>query len=133
MEEHLRKYRQYLVETEQKVSENYDKTVITLSSGALGVSFAFLRDVIGDGSIQSKPLLIVGWGLLTVSLAAVVLSLLFGTMAFRRAIRQVDTNEVYSSPVGGWPATITTLLHFCGVLFLVAGLVAIGAFLSLNL
>ena len=36
MDEALLKHRQYLVETLQKISESYDKTVITLAAGGIG-------------------------------------------------------------------------------------------------
>ena len=133
MEENLRKYRQYLVETEQKVSESYDKTVLTLSSGGLAISFAFLKDVIGIDEIQSKAVLFLGWGMLTVSLASVVLSLFLGTIAFRQAIKQIDADEIHSTTVGGWSAKVTAVLHFSGVVFLIAGISTLGIFLFINL
>ena len=101
MNDKLTKYRDYLVQTEQKVSESYDKTIITLSGGALGVSFAFLKDVIGTNPVQSKGVLVVAWTSLTVSLVSVVLSLLFGTMAFRKAIKQVDEKKISDVVAGG--------------------------------
>jgi len=46
MEESLQEYRTHLVAAEQKAQEDYDKTVISLSGGALGISFAFIVDCI---------------------------------------------------------------------------------------
>ena len=133
MDEKLNKYRQYLVETEQKISESYDKTVITLSGGALGISFAFIKNVVQGNEIQAKFYLFVGWSSLVASLTAVVLSLLFGTRAFRVAMKQVDQNKPYETPAGGWYSKITETLHVSSVLFLVVGLFCLGVFVYKNL
>lgn len=39
-------YRDLLQDLSVKSQEQYDKTVITLSTGALGLSFAFIKDVV---------------------------------------------------------------------------------------
>ena len=133
MDDELSKYRQYLVETEQKVSESYDKTVITLSGGALGISFAFIKNIVGTNPIQAKLYLFVGWSSLAISLTAVVLSLFFGTWAFRTAIKQVDEEKIYQASAGGWLSKVTGALHFSGVLFLALGLFCLGVFVYKNL
>jgi hypothetical protein len=38
-------YRQWLVEAYQKSSDAYDKAVMTLAAGALGISLAFVHQV----------------------------------------------------------------------------------------
>jgi hypothetical protein len=48
MNEDLEKYRDYLIEAERQTQRDYDKTVVALSGGALGLSFVFIRDVIGQ-------------------------------------------------------------------------------------
>ena len=114
MDKELKKYRDQLVEIHQKVSENYDKTIITLSGGALGISFAFIKDIVGDKVLQGKGILFWGWAFLTISLTSVVLSLFFGTLAFRKAIKQVDEDKIYGNSPGGWLSPITSLMHFSG-------------------
>ena len=47
----LQKYRDFLIAAEQKSQEDYDKTVIALSGGALGISFAFATDIVGGQSL----------------------------------------------------------------------------------
>ena len=57
----LADYRKWLVAAEQKSQEDFDKTVLTLSGGALGVSFVFLKDVIGPQPIVMSCFLMVAW------------------------------------------------------------------------
>ena len=40
-------YRKDLIALEQRAQEAYDTTLLTLSGGALGVSFAFVKDFLG--------------------------------------------------------------------------------------
>jgi hypothetical protein len=132
MDEDVKKYRQYLVETEQKISDSYDKTVVTLAGGALGISFAFVEDVIGSEPVVARGALLSGWTLLTLSLAAVVLSLFFGTLAYRKAIERVGVADAVASRVKSWTATATFFLHIAAVGLLVLGLFALGCFLYQN-
>ena len=75
MDEKLEKYRNQLIEIEQEVGESFLKTILTLSGGALGISFAFIKNVVGKGPIKASDTLIVAWTFLTISLASVLLSL----------------------------------------------------------
>ena len=52
MDKTLQEYRAHLVSAAQKAQEDFDKTLLALSGGALGVSFAFVKDIVGDGSVH---------------------------------------------------------------------------------
>lgn len=133
MDDTLKEYRQHLVETLQKVSESYDKTVITLSGGALAVSFTFIKDFVGTNQAENPELLFWSWVLLSISLGSVLLSLFFGTLAFRKAIRQVDDGTIYNSKPGGGFGRMTIILHSSGALFLIVGILLLGSFVYTNL
>jgi hypothetical protein len=57
----LSDYRKHLQTAEQKSQEDFDKTVLSLSGGALGISFIFLKDVIGPNPVVSPNLLFTAW------------------------------------------------------------------------
>lgn len=133
MDESLREYRQHLVETLQKVSESYDKTVITLSGGALAISFTFVKDFIGKEPANDPELLFWAWVLFALSLAAVLFSLFFGTLAFRKAISQVDDGTIYDKKAGGVLDKITIWLHSSGAILLIVGLFLLGSFVYQNI
>ena len=59
--EHLADYRKWLVSAEQKSQEDFDKTILSLSGGALGISFVFLKDVIGPLPILQPGFLLAAW------------------------------------------------------------------------
>ncbi len=43
----LAAYRQHLVDAEQQMQAEYDKAVLVLSGGAIGLSMTFLKDIVG--------------------------------------------------------------------------------------
>lgn len=111
MSDPLKDYRNQLVVAEQKAQEDFDKTVISLSGGALGVSFVFLKDVVASGPVNHKTYLLAAWMFWGVSITAVLASFFASTLALRRAIRQVDDNTVYDSKPGAMFAPITNTLN----------------------
>lgn len=101
MDKDLKEYRTNLIQTVQKLNENYDKLIITLSGGSLALSLTFLKDVIKGNEIQGPILLIVAWGFFIVSLTSILGSLLFGIAANKKAIMQVDADTIYNQAPGG--------------------------------
>jgi len=62
MKEELFKYRADLITGRQKAQEQFDKAVLSLSGGALGVSFTFVDKFVPKGSVvEHSNLLIIAW------------------------------------------------------------------------
>jgi len=132
-DEELVKYRQQLIEIEQKIGESFLKTILVLSGGALGLSFAFIKDVIGKGPMVIPNALIASWSLLTISLASVLLCLYIGTIAYRRAIKQVDEGKIYQQSPGGKSAYIMPILNFITTFSFVLGIIFLFIFAFKNI
>jgi hypothetical protein len=60
-ENETQKYRNLLQELETKAQEQYDKTVLMLSTGALSISFVFIKDIVKIEKIISVDFLIGSW------------------------------------------------------------------------
>lgn len=132
-EESLATFRQWLVAAEQRSQELFDKTVLTLSGGALGVSFIFLRDVIGSEPVNSPQLLFGAWLAWALSTSAVLLSYYLSHLALRKAIDQVDRKELPKGGLGGAYAKATGFANLVGALLFLAGVCLITAFAYENL
>jgi hypothetical protein len=89
----LQEYRRQLLALEEKAQEVFDKTVVTLSGGALGISFAFIKDFLGTGPVMAKPWLIRAWAAWVVSLSASLTSHYLSTFAIRRATEELDAGK----------------------------------------
>lgn len=125
-------YRQLLVELEQKALASYDKTLITLSGGALAVSIAFLKDVLSAASPVCPRLAALAWGLWCASLTFTLISLYSGALALRRAIEQVDSGQV-DAPLGGAFDKLTATLNTLSGAAFVVGTGCFVYFVYLNL
>jgi hypothetical protein len=127
-------YRQHLVLAEQKSQENYDKLVISLSCGGLGISFAFL-----DKFLKGKPptptlwLLAGAWACWAVSVSLVLVSYYLSRVALHKAIEQTDYGEIRSVRPGGRASACLVVCNIgSGFLFLV-GVILMTWFIGVNL
>jgi len=125
-------YRNQLIAAEQKSQDDYDKTIVSLSGGALGITLLFIENVVRDATPVSAWALITAWSLWALSLTAVVVSYFFSRLALRKTIEQCDKND-YSNGVGGWATTATHVANGLSGAFFVVGVVFIIIFCSNNL
>ncbi len=133
MDKDLKEYRDHLVVAQQKAQDDFDKTVLSLSGGALGISFVFIKDIVGVGPFHKPVFLLLSWMLWAGSIATVLVSYFFSHMALRKGICQVDENKIHREHPGGYCDVITAVLNICGGLLFLAGVAAIIYFVSLNL
>ena len=131
-QEHLVEYRKFLVAAEQKSQEDFDKTVLTLSGGALAISFTFLKEVVGTNDIYQPVFLVSAWWLWAASIFCVLLSYFLSHLSLRKAIQQVDDGTIYSQRPGGRCAIWTASLNIVGAVFFVFGVCALTYFASVN-
>lgn len=133
MEAQLKEYRSHLISAEQKAQEHFDKTVLSLSSGALGISFAFFRDIVGEGPMLSFAYLMSAWICWGGSIVFILLSFLTSLSALRRAIKQVDKGKIYEQKVGGVFSRFTEVFNALGAILFLIGIVLIITFVWNNL
>ncbi|MBK9130614.1 MAG: hypothetical protein IPM20_03080 [Gammaproteobacteria bacterium] len=129
----LKEYRQWLVAAEQKSQEDFDKTVLSLSGGALGISFVFLKDIVGPDSIVYPWYLLVAWLSWGLSTFAVLASYYLSHQALRHAISQVDGKTIYDQPAGGRYSKWTAFLNAAGATLFLIGVICITVFAGANI
>lgn len=131
--DHLAEYRKWLVAAEQKSQEDFDKTVLSLSGGALGISFVFLKDVIGPKEIMLSGFLLAAWLGWAFSTFSVLASYYLSHLALRRAISQVDEGTIYKQTPGGMYRCLTAILNATGAVLFLVGVCCITVFAGANL
>jgi hypothetical protein len=129
----LEEYRKHLVLAEQKAQEDYDKTILSLSGGALGISFAFIDKMIGTGPVIQPGLLFLAWVSWGTSVIVVLASFFFSQLALRQAIRQVDTEQIYIKRPGGFYSITIDICNGVGGFLFFAGVILIIIFVHKNL
>lgn len=118
----MREYRNWLVAADQKASEAYDKAVMTLAGGALGLSLTFVRQIVKTPRPESLWRLETSWLCLTLSLGFILVSMLWSQWALRKAMRQVDESSLPGARAGGGFAIFTAVLNVLSGLALLVGI-----------
>ena len=122
--------RKQLVENLAAANDAFDSTLIKLSGGALGISFVFVRQFVGDSEPQAVYLLGAAWMLWLLSLTCCLWSHATSGLTMEKAIRRGDAGDI---PDGGGYNTATLGLNIGGgVCFVVATFLA-AVFMILNL
>ncbi|MEY2510599.1 MAG: hypothetical protein QOE26_1362 [Verrucomicrobiota bacterium] len=118
-------YRRTLQAAEDASHTDYDKAVLTLSGGALGITFAFFKEIAARLGTGRPVWLIAAWIAWCTSLAAILVSFYTAGKANRKAIQQVDQNTVPDKPGGGWDRATRRLNFIGGACFLLGAIFAI--------
>lgn len=130
----LRKYREFLLSEQSKSQAEFDKNILWLSSGALAVSFTFLKDLISTNQIEAPLLLAIAWICWLISIFSIFFSYHYSSLSLKQEVSRVDNGTNYDSPPAEEKYAIyTLLLNRAGIVFLFSGIVFIIIFSSLNL
>ena len=129
----LAAYKADLARQLREMQSEYDKAVMTLAGGGLGLSMTFLKDIIGNHPPLHIWSIIIAWICWASSLTVMLMGFLFSKNAFSRAISQVDQHTIYYQAPGGWHDKITGLLNPLGGILFVLGLILFGFFVISNL
>lgn len=118
--------RKRLTNLHEKATDSFDRAVMTLSAGALGISLAFIHDV------APKPrhtwVLGCAWFSFALSLLVILLSFLSSERAIVKMVAQLDENAE-DIPRG----RLTDLLNWFSAGAFVLGVVLLVIFAWLNL
>lgn len=122
--------RKMLVEAEGEASQSFDRTLVTLSAGAFGLSLAFIVQIAPNP--EALWSLYLAWGGLILSLLSVLLSFLMSQYGFRRARDVLDTlYETGNQENNGWN-TVTSSLNIVSIVSFVVGVASLAYFAIKN-
>lgn len=126
-----------LFKRELSNAENFDKAILAYSTGALGVSLAFLKDFIPITKAVHAWLLYGSWSLFVVSIIATTLSYVTSQLGISR---QQEINEAYyldgkeeALRERNFWAVFTEWLNFLSGLIFICGIIFTTLFVALNL
>jgi hypothetical protein len=128
----LKDYRNQIISAEQKAQDDFDKTILSLSSGALGISFAFVKDIVGNAPTDVS-FLIASWIFWAFSSTSVLVSYYMSHKALRHAIKQIDSNKIRKEMPGGIYDKLTGFLNVLGLILFLFGLLSMIWFVKINL
>jgi hypothetical protein len=130
-------HRSTLARLEEQTQSDYDKAVMSLSGGALGVSLLYIRQVADSPPYAYWSILLVAWSAWTLSVTSCLFSLAISGVALRKEIDQLDEELLQERPgtidekkaKGGrvWDA-VTGFLNWAGSILFVVGAVSMFGF-----
>jgi hypothetical protein len=129
-------YRRLLEECETQAASDFDKTTVTLSGGALGVSLAFLKDLAPSAPKWAVNVLLApAWLVLTISLMAVLLSLMSSMKSMRYQIQCEDGKHTAEEgeEAGGWWRDWTEELNWIALVGCVTGILLLVMFVLISI
>lgn len=124
-------HREFLQQLEVQSQSAFDKSVMALSGGALGLSFAFVMDIVPLERATHIAFLLLAWAAWAISVACVLASHIFSTLALRKEIESLDREED-NVPSRRWDR-VTASCNWAGGLLFVVGVFALATFVCLNL
>ena len=133
LEEISNEYRRLLVDLEQKSIESFDKAVLTLSGGALGLSMTFLNDFVEPAREAQAIWLLIAWGCWAASLILTLLSFWLSARAMRKAVQQLDDWTLGQERPGGFWDGATEYLTLLGGVAFILGVIAMIVFIQCHL
>lgn len=129
-------YRRLLLTNETAMQGEFDRYILTFSSGALALSISFLKDVLNQNWVASHWL-IWAWISWAGSICGVVCSFFTSAKAMRTAVAQTDDmmlfKEANEGNLGGQWNKWTKGLNLIGGLMFVAGVLFMVCFTTRNL
>ena len=131
-------HRRLLAEGMAQQQAAFDKHILALSVGAVGLSIVFLNDVAPKGSRECIWALLVTWALFCACIACTLVSFLFGKAAHRRQMAIWDEKytagaEVDRKAESNAAAPLTTFFTVASIVLLMAGVVFFVIFAYCNL
>ena len=128
--------RRLLVQAGQNSANQFDKAVIALSAGALGLSIVFVREIASPPTKETLGLLSYAWISFGVSLLSILLSFLLSQQALRRQSEILEKeyhNELNMVQTTNWPGRITRYLNWTSMFAFMIGVVFFAMFSIRNL
>ena len=128
--------RKLLIELEKSGAESFDKTITTLSAGALGLSITFIHEIAPTPDSETIWMLVAAWLGFGSALLATLFSFLASQSAMRKQRELLD--QVYQgiqNPKGriSWIAKATNTLNWFAIAFFAVGVIFLALFTVKNL
>ncbi len=130
------KERETLIDSEREGAKSFDKFILTLSAGAIGLSLTFITKIASNILPWSIWLLIIAWGTLVLSMLSTMVSLLTSQASCRKQRDILD--ELYkkqNNDVGqdNTLSILTNRLNIASMVFFILGVVFLLTFSIINI
>jgi len=130
MNEEDKEYWQQLNKAYIESSSQFDKQLLFFASGALGLSFAFIKDIVKLDAATHKCILIASWALFGVVIILSIISHYTSLKAINTKIQNINSKE---DKVSKRLNTYTKWFNILNIVFLSFGLLLLTVFIAINI
>ena len=129
--------RQDLLTRNLSNSEKYDNAILTLSTGFLAISLAFIKDIVPSDKSQYEVLLIISWCVFGASIVSTLVSFVLSQLAIKRQLEYaekyyLEEKDEYLEKKNR-PALWTEFVNYASGILFITGIAATICFVSLNI
>jgi hypothetical protein len=111
-------------------SSQFDKQILVIASGALGISFAFIKDIVKISVAECNWLIITSWSLFSLLILMSIISHYTSMKAINIRIRNLENNNDKVSEIFN---KLTKILNVLMLVFLFLGLGFLIVFIGINI
>jgi len=132
-------YRKKVWEDTKSGTENFDKYLLTFSSGALGLSLAFIKDVAPIGQAVWIPSLFVSWVAFLLCILVTLISFRISILALEAMVPHLDdfylkgNAEAFNKHRENWLTKAVELLAWTGIFLFICGVFFTMMFVYANI
>ncbi|MGD0785395.1 MAG: hypothetical protein ABR969_06250 [Sedimentisphaerales bacterium] len=127
-------YRQELANSKFKVAQDFDKALLTLSGGALGISMTFIKDIVTKP--EYKWILVVSWTCFGLSIIILLLGFYVCRKAYTQEILFLDAIQEKvikaNNNKNTW-SEATEVANISALVFFIIGLILLATFIFINI
>jgi hypothetical protein len=124
--------RRVLVAAQRETAASFDKAILTLASGAFGVSIVFLKDIVPKPLPNTLSLLGWSWMFFAASLATILIGFLSSQSACTRQIDVCEGELLRNEKAKNRWATVTYVCNWASILMVLMAFGFSGAFVYFN-
>jgi len=132
--------RKLLIDAKREGARSFDKAILTLAAGALGLSLTFVKEIAPNMRLGTIPLLIGAWAGFCVSLLCTLVSFLTSQAACSRQLKILEAEyfgnrDSRSEKINlkNWPGMLTNWLNILSIITFIAGAVFLAVFSAVNM
>jgi hypothetical protein len=131
------KYRDHMIELQKLNSQNFDKAILSLSTTTLGLSLAFIKDIVNLENAACISILKLSWIALVLAIIITLLSFLFSQSAITKQLEYADEYYLQNKDASLEKTNCFDILNrwsaYFSALFFILGIILTVIFVQSNI
>jgi hypothetical protein len=129
----LSDYREHLIKVMEGNTDRFEKQLSYISAGSLGISMAFIKDVVGNlDYTRQNWLVIVGWSAMGFTLLLNLVSQVYANHCHSNTIEDIECKD-YNSNRAGRRRSRIMWTNYISIGTLIGGVIFLLIFISKNI